>query len=84
MMDEMNPTVLGGARRAVQRILFCFSVALVCNPTFAQVSYSVRVEMEKPKYLLGEPIFCRFVIQNTGDNRLCLSLSHSHSRVGRR
>ena len=66
MMDEMNPTVLGGARRAVQRILFCFSVALVCNPTFAQVSYSVRVEMEKPKYLLGEPIFCRFVIQNTG------------------
>ena len=22
--------------------------------------------MEKPKYLLGEPIFCRFVIRNTG------------------
>ena len=31
-----------------------------------QVSYSVSVAMEKPKYLLGEPIFCRFVIRNTG------------------
>jgi hypothetical protein len=32
----------------------------------AQVDYSVHFEMEKPEYLLGEPIFCRFVIRNTG------------------
>jgi hypothetical protein len=32
----------------------------------AQASYSVRFEIEKPQYYLGEPVFCRFVIKNTG------------------
>lgn len=32
----------------------------------AQADYTVRFEMEKPQYLLGEPVFCRFVIRNTG------------------
>jgi hypothetical protein len=43
-------------------------VAFIANlaPAHAQVNYSVRFEMEKPQYLLGEPIFCRFVIRNTG------------------
>jgi len=36
------------------------------TPAFAQVNYSVHFEMEKPQYLLGEPIFCRYVIKNTG------------------
>ncbi len=35
-------------------------------PALAQADYSVHFEMEKPQYLLGEPIFCRFVIRNTG------------------
>jgi hypothetical protein len=66
MMGDMKPTVRRGAGRMLQLILFCLIAGLGCVPAFAQVSYSVRVEMEKPKYLLGEPIFCRFVIQNTG------------------
>jgi HEAT repeat protein len=36
------------------------------SPATAQVNYSVHFEMDKAKYLLGEPIFCRFVIRNTG------------------
>jgi HEAT repeat protein len=35
-------------------------------PALAQVDYSVHFEMEKPDYSLREPIFCRFVIRNTG------------------
>jgi len=43
-------------------------VVLVCAslPACAQVNYSVRFEREKSQYLLGEPVFCRFVIRNTG------------------
>jgi hypothetical protein len=36
------------------------------TPALAQVNYSVHFEMEKPQYMLGEPIFCRYVIKNTG------------------
>src|SRR5579859_6032705 len=32
----------------------------------AQVSYVARFTLDKQKFLLGEPIFCNFVIQNTG------------------
>jgi len=35
-------------------------------PALAQLNYVARFEMEKSKYLLGEPIFCEFVIRNTG------------------
>jgi hypothetical protein len=35
-------------------------------PLLGQVDYSVHFEMEKSNYLEGEPIFCRFVIRNTG------------------
>jgi hypothetical protein len=31
-----------------------------------QVSYVVRFEMEKPRYLVGEPVFCRFTVRNSG------------------
>lgn len=48
----------------LQLLLFALLAGL--NTAFCQVSYSVSVEMEKPKCFQGEPIFCRFVIQNTG------------------
>jgi hypothetical protein len=61
----MISTVRRGGLPALH--LVSFLVLLGMNaPAFAQASYLVRVEMEKPRYLLGEPIFCRFVIQNTG------------------
>jgi hypothetical protein len=43
-----------------------FAVGIISPPALAQVNYSVHFEMEKPEYLQGEPIFCRFVIRNTG------------------
>jgi len=39
---------------------------LTALPSPAQVSYQVRFELEKSQYLVGEPVFCRFVIKNTG------------------
>ncbi len=66
MMFGMTFTV---ARRAPPVFNFCFllAAALVNPPAAcAQVDYSVHFELEKPAYLLGEPIFCRFVIRNTG------------------
>ncbi len=32
----------------------------------AQVGYVARFSLEKPSYLAGEPVFCKFTIQNTG------------------
>jgi hypothetical protein len=63
MMGCMIPTVWRGPRLG----LFFLSTGLSCAVALAQVNYSVHFEMEKPQYLLGEPIFCRFVIQNTGN-----------------
>ena len=56
------------ARGLLQLALFVLAVGTGLPPVFAQVDYSVHFEMEKPRYLLGEPIFCRFVIRNTGSN----------------
>lgn len=33
---------------------------------FGQLNYVTRFKLEKQRYLLGEPVFCDFVIQNTG------------------
>jgi len=55
-----------GIRRMLKLGLFILIVGVNSTPALAQVNYSVHFEMEKPRYLLGEPIFCRFVIQNTG------------------
>jgi hypothetical protein len=49
-------------RLAIIALFLSASAALA----HAQADYSVHFEMEKPQYLLGEPIFCRFVIRNTG------------------
>lgn len=42
-----------------------FSMILPCE-SFAQVSYIARFTVDKQKFIQGEPIFCNFVIQNTG------------------
>jgi hypothetical protein len=46
----------------------------------AQVSYVARFQMDKQRYLLGEPIFCNFSIQNTGAQTFAFSY-RSPSRV---
>ncbi len=66
MMSNMIRTILRGVRRIAQLGLILFAVMMNSAPALAQVDYSVHFEMEKPQYLLGEPIFCRFVIRNTG------------------
>ena len=66
----MIPTVLRRPIRMLQLGLFILTVGVNSTPAVAQVNYSVHFEMEKPKYLLGEPIFCRFVIRNTGSKVL--------------
>lgn len=49
-------------------LVFLFSAGLLIFPDtcHAQVSYVARFTLSKQKFLLGEPIFCNFVIQNTG------------------
>ena len=53
-----------GSWRSLQLGLIVLAASI--NPALAQVEYSVHFEMDKPQHLLGEPIFCRFVIRNTG------------------
>lgn len=65
-MGEMRSMVLRRAGCTLQLGLFFLAVGVNLAPAFAQVDYSVHFEMEKPNYLQGEPIFCRFVIRNTG------------------
>ena len=43
-----------------------FAVLAVPAPGSAQVSYVARFSLEKQTFLVGEPIFCTFTIQNTG------------------
>ncbi len=66
-MGDMISTVRRGAKRALQLGLFILITVVNSLTAHAQVDYSVQFEMEKPKYLLGEPVFCRFVIRNTGN-----------------
>ena len=67
-MGDMISSVRWGTTRPLQLALLSLLVGVNSSPALAQASYSVRVEVEKPGYLLGEPIFCRFVIENTGSN----------------
>jgi hypothetical protein len=66
MMGDMIPMVLGGPARILRFGLLVLIMGMNSATSLAQVNYSVHFEMEKPKYFLGEPIFCRFVIRNTG------------------
>ncbi len=65
-MVEMIFIVVRSARPALQLGLLFFLAGANPAAAFAQVDYSVHFEMEKPIYQLGEPIFCRYVIRNTG------------------
>ena len=47
--------------------------ALWSRPAWAQASYVARFKMEKPSYLLSEPVFCQFTIRNTGTQTLLFS-----------
>jgi len=40
--------------------------SLMPLPCASQINYVARFEMEKPQYLLGEPVFAKFTIQNSG------------------
>jgi len=62
--------------------LFWFVVATSLAPSqaCAQLNYTAHFEMEKSSYLLGEPIFCTFVIRNTG-SRVFAFRYRSPSRV---
>ena len=66
MMGDMISAVLRGFRRVLQLGLLVLLIGASPTVSRAQVNYSVHFEMEKSKYLQGEPIFCRFVIRNTG------------------
>ena len=66
MMGNMAFSLPHGGTRTLQLALFFLITGVSSSPALAQVDYSVHFEMEKPQYLLGEPIFCRFVIRNTG------------------
>lgn len=61
-----NSTFRGRAKLA--RILLPAATVFFLSPTFvfAQASYVSRFTLEKKTYLVGEPIFCTFSIQNTG------------------
>jgi len=65
-MGGMRATVRRGVGRKLQLGLFLLIAGMNSPRALAQVDYSVHFEMDKPEYLLGEPIFCRFVIRNTG------------------
>ena len=65
-MEKMSPTSDYYPKAVLRKVLLLLWLAASAAPGFAQVDYSVHFEMEKPQYLLGEPIFCRFVIRNTG------------------
>jgi len=68
MMCGMLRTVWRTPWRSRKLGLFLLVAArgLAPAPALAQLNYVARFEMEKSKYLLGEPIFCEFVIRNTG------------------
>src|SRR5271169_4668534 len=56
------------SQRLPPAIAFLVLIASLIFPSLsrAQVSYVAQFKIEKQKYIVGEPIFCTFVIQNTG------------------
>ena len=65
-MGDMVSTALLRATPTRQLALCFLVVGMSATLALAQMDYAVHFEIEKPQYLMGEPIFCRFVIQNTG------------------
>lgn len=59
-------------------------LALVASPLArAQVNYVARFKMEKSSYLLGEPVFCDFVLHNTGKETILFSYRFPTRAVNR-
>src|SRR5437899_2156766 len=55
------------ACRTMALVVFLFFDAFVLPEACrAQVDYVARFTLEKQKFMVGEPIFCDFVIKNTG------------------
>lgn len=65
-MFGMTFTVARWSRPALQLNFLLVAALIIPNSAQAQLNYSVHFELDKPAYLLGEPIFCRFVITNIG------------------
>jgi HEAT repeats len=52
----------------------CLGALALGGPSLqAQVNYVARFKMEKASYALGEPVFCDFVIHNTGKETILFS-----------
>jgi hypothetical protein len=68
MMSAMNCSVLsilGHAHKLAALMLVAAS--FVPRVSWGQVNYVAKFEMEKSSYAAGEPVFCKFVIRNTGN-----------------
>ena len=70
MMGNMVSTVLRSGAHMRQLALVSLTIGINATLVLAQANYSAHFEMEKVQYIFGEPIFCRFVIQNTGSKVL--------------
>ncbi len=62
-------------RRKLAHIFFLSSLSLLIFPSacLGQVNYVSRFSLEKEEFLLGEPIFCTYSIQNTGTRPFAFS-----------
>jgi len=93
MMAAMGPKTEQVSHRAAHSLfsrfkhfplVLCLSAAAMwlgaSRSGVAQVSYVARFSLEKPTYLAGEPIFCKFTIQNAGTQVFSFSY-RSPSRV---
>ena len=76
------PATRAECRQALRLLgpLMLLATCLFSAPGRAQVDYVARFRMEKPRYLLGEPVFCVFTIQNTGKETFAFRF-RSPSRV---
>jgi hypothetical protein len=63
---EHRPSVIKRLRVAPPLLFLSVTILMLANQCLAQVSYTARFTMDKQKFHPGEPIFCDFVIQNTG------------------
>ncbi len=48
------------------RLAWAIAPLLLAPAAAAQVSYTASFRLTQPRFKLGEPVFCEFVIQNTG------------------
>ena len=64
-----------GTHHRIIRALVVLSAALLVSPRTcnAQVDYVARFVLEKDTFLLGEPIYCDFILRNTGTRPVTFS-----------